>query len=167
MKKFYVIFFIVCIIFFALMYYSIWWFLAGLGSIMIFTAYRFYAVRLEAVQSRNEVLTQQLDQLHIQLDNVLLKEMKTNKEVEQMKQLKQQMLSVISHEIRTPMNGIMGMSLLLTETSLSKEQQEYAETIRSCGENLLTTVNEILVNDILDLSKRNSEEQKLENKDFN
>jgi signal transduction histidine kinase/CheY-like chemotaxis protein len=166
MKKFYVIFFVVCIIFFALMYYSIWWFLAGLGSIMIFVAYRFYAVRIEAMHARNEVLAQQLDQLHVQLDDAMHKAMKKNKEIEQMKQLKQQMLSVISHEIRTPMNGIMGMSLLLTETPLSTEQQEYAETIRNCGESLLTTVNEMLVNDMLDLSKRNTEEQKLENKDF-
>src|SRR6266487_3418288 len=166
MKKFYVIFFAVCIIFFALMYYSIWWFLAGLGSIMIFTAYRFYAVRLEAMHARNEVLAQQVDQLHVQLDNAMHKAMKTNKEIEQMKQVKQQMLSVISHEIRTPMNGIMGMSLLLKETRLSNEQQEYTETIRSCGESLLTTVNDMLVSDILNLSKRNTEEQKSENKDF-
>ncbi len=166
MKKFYVIFFAVCIVFFALMYYSIWWFLAGLGSIMIFTAYRFYAVRLEAMHARNEVLAQQVDQLHVQLDNAMHKAMKTNKEIEQMKQVKQQMLSVISHEIRTPMNGIMGMSLLLKETRLSNEQQEYTETIRSCGESLLTTVNDMLVSDILNLSKRNTEEQKSENKDF-
>jgi signal transduction histidine kinase/DNA-binding response OmpR family regulator len=166
MKKFYVIFFAVCIVFFALMYYSIWWFLAGLGSIMIFTAYRLYAVRLEAMHARNEVLAQQVDQLHVQLDNAMHKAMKTNKEIEQMKQVKQQMLSVISHEIRTPMNGIMGMSLLLKETPLSKEQQEYTETIRSCGESLLTTVNDMLVSDILSLSKRNTEEQKSENKDF-
>jgi signal transduction histidine kinase/DNA-binding response OmpR family regulator len=166
MKKFYVIFFTVCIVFFALMYYSIWWFLAGLGSIMVFTAYRFYAVRLEAMHARNKVLAQQVDQLHVQLDNAMHKAMKTNKEIEQMKQVKQQMLSVISHEIRTPMNGIMGMSLLLKETPLSKEQQEYNETIRSCGESLLTTVNDMLVSDILNLSRRNTEEQKSENKDF-
>jgi len=148
------------------MYYSIWWFLAGLGSIMIFTAYRFYAVRLEAMHDRNEVLAQQVDQLHVQLDNAMHKAMSTNKEIEQMKKVKQQMLSVISHEIRTPMNGIMGMSVLLKETPLSKEQQEYTETIRSCGESLLTTVNDMLVSDILNLSKRNTEEQKSENKDF-
>ena len=133
---------------------------------MVFVAYRFYAVRLEAMHARNEVLAHQLEQLHVQLDNALIKEMRTNKEIEQMKFTKQQMLSVISHEIRTPMNGIMGMSLLLKETTLSKEQEEYAETIRNCGETLLTTVNEMLVNDMLDLSKRNSEEEQLDNKDF-
>ena len=166
MKKFYIIFFAVCIIFFALMYYSIWWFLAGLTTIMAFAAYRFYAVRLEAIQARNELLAHQVEQLNTQLDHSMSKEMKTNKEVEKMKQLKQQLLSVMSHEIRTPMNGIMGMSLLLKETSLTNEQREYTDTICSCGESLLTTVNEILVDDVLDLSKINTEEQKLEYKDF-
>jgi signal transduction histidine kinase/CheY-like chemotaxis protein len=166
MKKFYVVFFAVCIIFFALMYYSIWWFLAGLTTIMAFAAYRFYAVRLEAIQARNELLAHQVEQLNTQLDNSLLKEMKTSKEVEKMKQLKQQLLSVMSHEIRTPMNGIMGMSLLLKETPLTNEQREYTDTICSCGESLLTKVNEILANDVLDLSKINTEEQKLEYKDL-
>src|SRR6266498_2871278 len=166
MKKFYVIFFAVSIIFVALMYYSTWWFLGGVGSGMIFIAYRFYAVRLEAMRSRNEVLEQQVEQLHIQLENSILKEMKISKDAEQMKQLKQQLLSVMSHEIRTPMNGIMGMSLLLKETSLTNEQREYTNTICSCGESLLTTVNEILADDVLDLSKINTEEQKLEYKDF-
>ena len=166
MKKFYVIFFAVCIIFFALMYYSIWWFLAGLTTIMVFAAYRFYAVRLEAIQARNELLAHQVEQLNTQLDHSMSKEMKTNKEVEKMKYVKQQLLSVMSHEIRTPMNGIMGMSLLLKETSLTNEQREYTDTICSCGESLLMKVNEILANDVLDLSKINTEEQKLEYKDF-
>jgi signal transduction histidine kinase/CheY-like chemotaxis protein len=167
MKKFYVIFFAVSIIFVALMYYSTWWFLGGVGSGMIFIAYRFYAVRLEAMRSRNEVLEQQVEQLHIQLENSILKEMKISKDAEQMKQLKQQLLSVMSHEIRTPMNGIMGMSLLLEDTALTTEQREYTDTIRQSGETLLTKVNEFLVNDILDLSKINGQEQKLENKEFN
>src|SRR5258708_2531923 len=166
MKKFYVIFFAVCIIFFAMMYYSIWWFLAALATVMVFTAYRFYAIRLEAMQARNETLEQQVEQLHVQLDNSILKEMKTGKEAEQVKQLKQQLLTVINHEVRTPMNGIMGMSLLLSDTPLTEEQQEYTNTIRSCGENLLKTVNGILVNDILDFSKLDQQAQKLENKDF-
>ena len=133
---------------------------------MVFVAYRFYAVRLEAMHARNQLLSNQLEQLHVQLDNTMHKQMMANKEVEQMKQMKQQMLSVISHEIRTPMNGIMGMSVLLKQTPLSREQQEYTETIANCGETLLSTVNEMLVNDMLDLSKRNTEEQPIESRDF-
>jgi CheY-like chemotaxis protein len=46
------------------------------------------------------------------------------------------------------MNGVIGMTGLLLETELSPEQREYADTVRSSGESLLT-----IINDILDFSK--------------
>src|SRR5579871_3732824 len=63
------------------------------------------------------------------------------------------LLSQISHDIRTPMTTLMGMASLLTETSLTTEQQEYSSAILHSGESLLGLINDILMKDILEYSK--------------
>jgi signal transduction histidine kinase/DNA-binding response OmpR family regulator len=166
MKKFYALFFALPVLFFTLLYFSIWWFIGGMAVLMTFIIYRLYAERLHASTSKAELLEVELDELHVQLENAVVKEQKTSKEAEQVKQLKQQLLTVISHEVRTPMNGVLGMTLLMEDTPLTPEQQEYMSTIRNCSESLLTTVNNLLVNNILDFSKLQLEGNQLEYKDF-
>lgn len=74
---------------------------------------------------------------------------------------KAQFLATMSHEIRTPLNGLIGMTELLKTTGLKGKQSEYADAIQLSGEALLQ-----IINDVLDLSKIESQKIELEKQPF-
>lgn len=45
---------------------------------------------------------------------------------------KSMFLANVSHELRTPLNGVIGMSELLKGSTLTEEQEGYADSIRVC-----------------------------------
>ena len=70
---------------------------------------------------------------------------------------KTEFIANVSHEIRTPLNGVMGMAQLLAETEMTPLQRQYANTIMTSGHSLLA-----LINDILDMSRIDAEEIRLD-----
>ncbi len=86
------------------------------------------------------------------------KELLRSKEIaESSSKAKTHFLSVMSHEIRTPLNTVIGLSNVLQNKNLQKEEKDNIDLIHFSSNNLLA-----IVNDILDWSKIESGKLELE-----
>lgn len=85
------------------------------------------------------------------------------RKAEESDMLKTSFLSNMSHEIRTPMNAIVGFASLLGDGDLDlQERDNFVKQIKTNSETLL-----VLINDILDLSKIESNQLRVDKTDIN
>jgi signal transduction histidine kinase/CheY-like chemotaxis protein/HPt (histidine-containing phosphotransfer) domain-containing protein len=84
------------------------------------------------------------------------------KKIQDASNAQQNFIAKMSHEMRTPLNGIIGMSELLKNTKLAEDQTYLVDIINDQSVILLS-----LINDILDISKIETEEFRLVRFPFN
>ncbi len=145
-------------------HWTIWFVLIGgllftclLGTGLLLITGRYFRteaiVRERTEELRNEIKVRKLAE-HDQKTAML--------KAESASHAKSLFLSNISHELRTPLNGILGFTQFLKkDRSISKNNQEMVDIISHCGDYLLT-----LINDILDISKIESNKIIIESEAF-
>ncbi|WP_321779169.1 response regulator [Sulfurimonas sp.] len=96
------------------------------------------------------------------LERIIEQTREDKESAQEASEAKSMFLANMSHEIRTPLNGIVGFTELLKDTNLGEEQTEFVEIIEKSSENLLE-----IINNILDLSKIESNKLEIEDIVFN
>lgn len=106
---------------------------------------KYVAIRFDITDKKRA-----LEELQLATDNA-----------EKLAKIKTDFLANMSHEIRTPLNAIIGIGDLLNDTKPTEEQTKYISIFQRASNNLLQ-----LINDILDISKLEAGQIKLDNKPF-
>lgn len=146
-------------------------FIIALISTLIITFYLLnFAIRyIDSIHQRNSELTQANDKakehtkkLELEMQNKTKDYMQANEKADKLVKEKSNLLSYMSHQIRTPMNSILAATNLLLRNKPKQEQMSNLEILKFSTENLL-----VIINDILDYTKIETNSIEFEKKEFN
>ncbi len=138
-----------CLFFLTLTYFSIWWIVLAMLFGLACLVYRIHTNQIARINACKSKLEIELAEKSEQFEKSSRNEKSIRRKIEEIQWSKTTVLNKISHDIRNPMNSMMGMASLLEQTPLSTEQERYLETIHNCGKNMMTTINDILIKDML------------------
>lgn len=119
----------------------------------------------ELVRQKDEIAlkNQEYLKLNEELRNAVSELNEAKNKAEESDKLKSAFLANISHEIRTPMNGLIGFAQMISKPQLTEEKRiKYAEIINNSCKQLLS-----IVNDILDISRIETNQVQLYNEEIN
>ncbi|MEQ8352120.1 MAG: response regulator [Leptospiraceae bacterium] len=112
-------------------------------------------------ENREAGLEQMVADRTINLQRMVEEKVEAQRKAEHASQSKSEFLANMSHEIRTPMNALLGTAELLAFTDLTEEQRRHLQVFQKAGRTLLN-----ILNDILDISRIESERIEIETEAF-
>ena len=115
--------------------------------------------RTSALQTANAQLIRQIEETRRTEEALRV----ANEKAQEANRAKSEFLSNMSHELRTPLHGVLGYAQILRrDTQAGDSRHESLDAIERCGQHLLT-----LINDILDLTKIEAGEMRVETQPTN
>ena len=103
-----------------------------------------------------------IKKINVKLKKANVELHKAKQKTEEIAKLKTQFVSTVSHELRTPLYGVIGMTEIIENEHIELRDSKYINSLKFSAKYLLS-----LINDVLSLSKIESEKIELVFEDFN